>query len=173
MTKPKVIYLRNPLTDPQISSMALSLSDEYLDQADVLELLVGGIATQIMEDPDDEFPFDTFEHYNTVLRDLLEAILYQITDDVEGQCDEIITDFAEGFVFMHQRVYSSLIRAYPDINHGVSDRSHVVSITSTRGAGIRELESEADDLQLLFLPKLTSPRGIYGSHRNNTQHYAR
>lgn len=169
MAKTKVIYLRNPLLDPVISSHAMSLSGDYLDEADVLEQLMTGLANQIMEDPDDEFPFSDYDHYHTILRDLLEAILYQITDDPEGRCDEIIADYTEVFCEMHERVYNALLRSYPNINQGVSDRTHLVNITSTRGASLRELEGEEDDLQMLFMPKLTNTRGAYGMPRNNTQ----
>lgn len=171
MPKHKIVHLTNPLSDPAVAELAYGLSGQYIDLADVVQTLMQGIAYNILEEPDDEFPFDPYTHYDTMLRDLLGAILYACVDDVDEEVDRIIDDYADDFCEMHRRVYRKLSRGVSRLTESVSEETHIFNITSITGGSLQELNSESDDLIILFLPRVTSTMRIHHGSRNHHSQY--
>lgn len=168
----RVIFIPNPLMDVRVLSYARSIPRDYMDENEVLQLLMEGVCAQVLEDPDDEFPFSAHEHYDAMIRDMWTPILSCSFDDPESALDKIIDDNVEAFVEMHEIVYGRLIRAYPEVSNSVTVKTHNFTITTVRGAGLWELEGEDDDLQIVFLRSPTTNFGIgYGrSNHHYTQH---
>lgn len=173
MVRPKVVYLSNPLTDPVVRTLAEGLSGAYIDLPEVLETLMSGIAYNIVEEPNEDFPFEPYQHYDSMMRDILSVALHQYVDDVDDEMDRVIDDYVEDFVEMHNRVYYRLTGSVRQLNDNVSEDTHIWNITSVTGASLHDLNGDDDDLQILFLPRQAHiPRGnYYGQGYSHSQYH--
>lgn len=164
----RVIIIPNPLMDVRLLSYARSIPRDYMDENEVLHLLLSGVCAQILEDPDGEFPFSVYEHYDAMLRDMLSPILIRTVDDPDAALDTTVDESVDSFTTMHNSVYDRIVRSYPNVSHEVTLKTHTFTITTVRGASLWELEGEDDDLQIVFL---RTPTLNLGTRYARPDHY--
>lgn len=166
--KAHVIFIPNPLSDVRLLRQIRSIPTEYMDENEVLQLLLGGVATQILEDPDQDFPFNTGEYYDAMLRDILSSLLTRTPQDPDAVNDTVLDWCVDVLTKLHEDVLYRIMNLYPSVCRSVYASTHTFTITTVRGSGLWELEGEDEDIQVVFL---RTPTYNIGTHYGRSDYH--